>query len=149
MLLASTLLPQSLVSHPKTAHMVIEVFAKHARLREAGALLRALAASGSAPLPFAHITSVLLALPQTSSVDAQDAADFVAAAVGGRSSFYEGQVTAVLLEFVTEVASALEAIRSSEESYDEDKARQLWALSARLTESRGSVAEGLSSACRE
>lgn len=35
----------------------------------------------------------------------------------------------------------LEAIKSSEESYDEAKAKKLWQLSTRLTESHGSVAD--------
>ena len=107
MLLTSALLPEAL-KNDQTAVMVIETLVKHARLKEACALLRELP---RVPLSFAHITAALLNLPQTTPIEAQDAADFVAAAVSGRSSFYQGQATAVLLEFVCEASSALEGIR--------------------------------------
>ena len=112
MILACTLLPNALAVESKTTGVVIELLVKHARLREASALLRALQAKGNPPLPFALVTAALLALPQTIPAEVSDSVELVASAVSGRSSFFQDNATLVVSEFVCEYGAALDALRS-------------------------------------
>ena len=108
MILSCTNLPWALTGAAGTLTLVVELLVKHARLREAAALLRA-PDLGSATLSFASITAALQCVPQTLRTCPGDAVAFLSSTVAGRSSFYEVQATSVLLEFVTEAGSALDA----------------------------------------